>query len=391
MEKVHDREVKNSGSFIRLIYYIVLFGIVFGVLFSQQEENGPKVIFGYGAFHVISGSMEPDIPKDSLVITKKTDFAKLSVGDDITFMIGPTASITHRIINVVERYNDTEETILETQGVANGTKDNSPVHEENIIGKVIFSNYYFGKVTIFLNKYWHILLVYMAGFIILKTIVFKFINNNNEEDEDEDEFEYIEYEEYIKRKNKHSNSEIAPLKHHYIEEELDDTADRQERRNDFSSIHEVDLYVDDSQDFDFIEENLLEPYSYGEGGIYSVEAVEGDLEFQDYFDTQDHLIFEVEEYHYDQYEEYDIDQYEAYYHDQYGQAQYDSNYHDQYEQDYYDQYEQDNQEYYGAEYDNQVIQSEFEIDSYKGQDITQHYHDSTDGYEYYNNDIDNIY
>ena len=77
-----EQKVKKPKSKARKIVEWVLFGI-FGVLFAfvlagnisgmihKDENYGQQIRFGYGSFIVLTTSMEPEIPKDSAIITYK--------------------------------------------------------------------------------------------------------------------------------------------------------------------------------------------------------------------------------------------------------------------------------------------------------------------------------
>lgn len=109
-----------------------------GVL-AQVLSKGYVSIGGYSLFRVVTGSMEPEIPVGSLIISKETDIEEIEVGDIINFrsresgMLGMV--ITHRVI---QRYEDEDGSILlETKGDANRYTDGYLVGEANLIGKTV--------------------------------------------------------------------------------------------------------------------------------------------------------------------------------------------------------------------------------------------------------------
>ena len=94
----------------------------------------PK-LFGYNAYVVVSGSMEPTIPVGSLVYAHETDPSTLNEGDVIVF-INPergTTPITHRVMS-----NDTASQTIVTKGDANEREDMNPATYDNVIGKVMY-------------------------------------------------------------------------------------------------------------------------------------------------------------------------------------------------------------------------------------------------------------
>jgi len=104
---------------------------------------------------VLSGSMNPEIKKGSVVVVKPVDDYK--IGDIITFgeskQKDPT---THRIeeIKVVGGIP-----VYITKGDANNAPDRKEISKKDIIGKVLFDIPYFGYIVNFAQK--------PAGFLLL--------------------------------------------------------------------------------------------------------------------------------------------------------------------------------------------------------------------------------
>lgn len=104
-------------------------------------------LFGYEAYHVISGSMEPEIPIGSLVFIKEMEASDVEKEDVIAFYGGSSSSaiITHR---VVENRVVMGEFI--TKGDANEANDMNPVDYDEFIGKVVWSVPLLGTLAQFL-------------------------------------------------------------------------------------------------------------------------------------------------------------------------------------------------------------------------------------------------
>ena len=91
----------------------------------------PKV-FGYSAYTVVSGSMEPNVPVGSVIYAKATDPETLQPGDIIVFNDGRNdVPITHRVVE-----NQTANGQVITKGDANPANDLAPIPYINVIGKV---------------------------------------------------------------------------------------------------------------------------------------------------------------------------------------------------------------------------------------------------------------
>lgn len=99
----------------------------------QSKTNSEKVpsVFGYKPFMVLSGSMESDIHKGDLIITKETNPTKLKVDDIIAFRDAAGTITTHRIIDTVE--NDGQ-TYFITKGDNNSTQDMNLVALDDVEG-----------------------------------------------------------------------------------------------------------------------------------------------------------------------------------------------------------------------------------------------------------------
>lgn len=99
----------------------------------QSHTDSDKVpsVFGYKPFIVLSGSMESDIHKGDLIITKKTDPTKLKISDIIAFRDAENTITTHRIIEIVT--NGGEDYFI-TKGDNNSTQDMNLVALEDVEG-----------------------------------------------------------------------------------------------------------------------------------------------------------------------------------------------------------------------------------------------------------------
>lgn len=90
---------------------------------------------GMNAFCIASGSMEPDIPTGSLVLTQRIDPQTLEAGDVISYSdrSDDGVLVTHRVVE-----NDLEQWELITQGDANAQPDPLAVSYGQVVGKVAF-------------------------------------------------------------------------------------------------------------------------------------------------------------------------------------------------------------------------------------------------------------
>lgn len=157
---------KKSGLFWDILFYAALIVFVLGVFLVKSGGNGaPVSIFGVSIHTVLTSSMQDELPKGTLVLTLQVDPASLQIGDDITYMRDETTTITHRIVGIIENYEETGQRAFETQGTMNKEKDSLPVPAANVVGKVIFHNDVLGHIMSFLNQYWQWMLLFIFLFI----------------------------------------------------------------------------------------------------------------------------------------------------------------------------------------------------------------------------------
>lgn len=167
--KEHKPKKKRSTLSIigNVIFYIVLALVVAAAVISGSANSGgaPRTVAGYAIFNVLTESMQAEIPKDSLVLTYHCPAEELQIGDDITFLANKTTVVTHRIVDIIDDYEDTGERAFITQGIMNPEPDVfAPIPYVNVLGKVIFHNYVLGVILSFLKQYWLYLLL---GAVIL--------------------------------------------------------------------------------------------------------------------------------------------------------------------------------------------------------------------------------
>ena len=124
--------------------------MLFTVVMTRQGE-APSIL-GYSVFRVMTGSMEPELREDALIVVKKTDPSQIRTNDIISFYSTDPelngAVNTHRVTEVEHLENDYQFT---TKGDANALPDRYPAEGNRLLGKVIFVSYPLGIVVKFLS------------------------------------------------------------------------------------------------------------------------------------------------------------------------------------------------------------------------------------------------
>lgn len=128
-----------SGFFVVLLAALFILNLYTIVMQQVFDEQNPSV-FGFSSAVVISGSMEPAISVDDMVIVRAQESYELQ---DIVMYEGGQSTVTHRIVAV-------EDGAYITRGDSNNA-DDPAVTAERIIGKVVCIIPGVGKIISFIK------------------------------------------------------------------------------------------------------------------------------------------------------------------------------------------------------------------------------------------------
>ncbi len=147
-------DIKFAINLLIYILYIIIIPIILYDMFLivQAIINPNKIpdFFGYKSFSIVSGSMEPTININDIVIIKNAEINDISINDIITFK-NQNETITHRVIDI--RVEDGR-LIYTTKGDSNEVTDIEKVRFEQIEGKYITKIPRIGKLfSILKNKF----------------------------------------------------------------------------------------------------------------------------------------------------------------------------------------------------------------------------------------------
>jgi signal peptidase len=113
---------------------------------------------GYSWFHVVSSSMQKEIPKGSIVFVKKTDPQKIKAGDVITYQMNNGSTVTHAVVEIIDSGGFRG---FRTKGTSNKEPDPEIVSAEKVIGVVSFHIAGIGAVLAGLAK-WFVCILAVA-------------------------------------------------------------------------------------------------------------------------------------------------------------------------------------------------------------------------------------
>ena len=174
-----------------LMYSIIVVLILVGILLAIYYIDYKKAVSNlkiplYGAYVIVSGSMEPIIKVRDAVLIKRVPEEEIKVGDVITYESRDESFygilITHRVTGIKE---ENGKKIFITKGDHNQTIDKLPVNGNQIYGKVIMRIPKIGYIKYFLvTSYgWIIAIVIPSLGIVIYDIIklLKKIKNNEQE------------------------------------------------------------------------------------------------------------------------------------------------------------------------------------------------------------------
>ena len=117
------------------------------------------------------------------MVTRSVDPKTLKVGDDITFMVSESTSVTHRIVGVSRDAQGNP--LFATQGAANARPDSAPVAAANVVGRVVYVNPHLGSAVLFVQENWPLGLFLAAVACGLSRVLTRIFAGGEREEEGE--------------------------------------------------------------------------------------------------------------------------------------------------------------------------------------------------------------
>ena len=173
------KENKNKLSLNDILTNIVLvvcvaFFLFAGWNFLNSSESGDKpTVFGYRPVYVLTGSMEPTMKTNSIMITKEVEsIDELSVGDIITYHVKTDKDKTLRITHRIQMINE-DGTII-TKGDNNPREDATPLTMDNVEAKVVLiMNWVASLIDLWATTSGKIMIICFTSGIIIVGIAMK--------------------------------------------------------------------------------------------------------------------------------------------------------------------------------------------------------------------------
>lgn len=196
MKKLLLRIVNLISVAAILIALFVLLTVV-----MTKSGEAPNIL-GHYVFRVMTGSMEPAVPTDSLIVVRETELSEIQPDDIISYYSEDpqlNGSVnTHRVVSV-ERQG--ENYVFTTKGDANALPDKYPVNGRNVLGEVIFISHSLGTAVNFLSSpIAFVVLIVIPLFLILISNLVRMISSARKLLREEEEAAIRDAVEELKRR-----------------------------------------------------------------------------------------------------------------------------------------------------------------------------------------------
>ena len=146
----------NTKLLIKIVQYVVLtvlalLVVICAAVFIQTKVNPDKIpsIFGYKPFVVLSGSMETEIFKGDLVVTREVDIVAIQKNDIVAFRDKENHVVTHRVVDIIDVNGEKR---LVTKGDNNNNNDSDTVSMKDVEGKYLFKLGGFGNLVMLMQE-----------------------------------------------------------------------------------------------------------------------------------------------------------------------------------------------------------------------------------------------
>lgn len=151
-----------------VLFYLAIAVIFYTFLFADNSDGRTRSVMGYSCFTVMSSSMQGEIPKGSLIVTRYCEASALRIGDNITYFRDNGTTITHKIVEIFEP-NACNQIRFRTRGVNNSSPDDYTVAQSDVLGKVILV---IPKLGTFINRAGENVHIMLIFFLICSLLSF---------------------------------------------------------------------------------------------------------------------------------------------------------------------------------------------------------------------------
>jgi signal peptidase len=172
----HKKKESATKKVLSAMFYVSIILIMIAALILSSGKDGKYGLLGYSGFTVLSRSMQSEIPKDSLIITKKVAPESVELGDTLTFTRIDNETVTHKVIDIIENYEGTGARGFKTKGVDNAGPDREIVYAANVIGIVKLSIPAVGRILAYISENMGLLFVFIGAIAVIAILLKKLSN-----------------------------------------------------------------------------------------------------------------------------------------------------------------------------------------------------------------------
>lgn len=143
--------LSKISNIISIVIIVVALVILVSAVFTRSGDV--PMVMGHSFMKVLTGSMEPEIKADSIVVTKEVAAEEIQVGDVISYYSADPEllgmPVTHRVTDIKKVDG---KLYFITKGDVNVLEDKNPVMADEVIGKVVFSSHFLGLLVKWITK-----------------------------------------------------------------------------------------------------------------------------------------------------------------------------------------------------------------------------------------------
>jgi len=163
-----DKGKRILGVTLNVIFYVALIGtILFLPLIGLYSPTGaPRELLRHSILRVETEGMSPILPANTLIVTRRVDPTELQIGDTVTFIRFNETTITHDIYAIYENYQNLGTRGFRLIGSASAEPDNEIHQERNLIGRVILSNYPFGRLMMYIHHHFLLIMIFVISILL---------------------------------------------------------------------------------------------------------------------------------------------------------------------------------------------------------------------------------
>lgn len=114
---------------IVMVAALLLFVLAIVTVFNHKDNPNEAFLLGYKPVYVMTGSMEPTLRVNGVVIIKKAEYDEINIDDIVMYEIDDKM-ITHRVVEITDDG-------IRTKGDNNNVQDAYLLQPENIRGKAV--------------------------------------------------------------------------------------------------------------------------------------------------------------------------------------------------------------------------------------------------------------